>query len=366
MPKISKRVTDAAHPRPDRYILWDTELKGFGLLVLPSGVKSYFYQYRTPEGRQRRATIGRHGEWTPAQARKKADECRQLVRSGRDPLGEKRALRLAPTVGDLLEAYLSSQSFKEKAASTQAIDHGRIERHLRPLLAKKHAHLLTSEDVRRALAYIRRGKTAADIKTRKRGRARVRGGEGTARMAIDLLRTIFNWALEERLVKENPCSGIKTGASGTRDTIIDNPADYCRLFDALDRLESQRRLRAPVADAIRLIALTGCRRGEAAGLRWEHVDLRRGRILLPPQSHKTGRKTGKPREIILPAAAQAIIAWQREGKPNQFVFMPAGGNGPIALSKPWRMVREEAQLPRSLGLHGVASNTVNQNCQAPF
>ena len=65
---------------------------------------------------------------------------------------------------------------------------------------------------------------------------------------------------------------------------------YRRLFATLDRMETERRIRSPVADAIRLIALTGCRRGEAAGLRWGHVDLKQGRILLPPQSHKTGEK----------------------------------------------------------------------------
>ncbi|RPI41354.1 MAG: DUF4102 domain-containing protein [Hyphomicrobiaceae bacterium] len=65
MSKITKRVVDAAAPRHDRYIIWDAEIKGFGLLVMPSGIKSYFYQYRTAEGRQRRATIGKHGEWDP-------------------------------------------------------------------------------------------------------------------------------------------------------------------------------------------------------------------------------------------------------------------------------------------------------------
>ncbi len=178
MPKITKRIVDAARPRSDRYILWDTEIKGFGLLVLPTSVKSYFYQYRTPEGRQRRATIGKHGGWTPTQARKKAEEYRQLVRNRGDPLADKRALTEAPTVGDMLDAYLASESFKDKAASTQAIDRGRIERHLRPLLGNRHAHLLTDEDVRRAFAAIRSGKTAADVKTRKRGRARVKGGDG--------------------------------------------------------------------------------------------------------------------------------------------------------------------------------------------
>ena len=81
MSKITKRVVDAAVPKPDRYIIWDEEIKGFGLLVMPSGIKSYFYQYRTAEGRQRRAMIGKHGEWTPPEARAKAEDHREVVRA---------------------------------------------------------------------------------------------------------------------------------------------------------------------------------------------------------------------------------------------------------------------------------------------
>jgi len=365
MPKIAKRTVDAADLLANRYIIWDSEIKGFGLLVMPSGVKSYFYQYRTAEGRQRRATIGKHGEWTPTEARAKAEEYREMVRSGRDPLAEKRALREAPTVGEILDAYLTSESFKDKAASTQAIDCGRIERHLRPLLGRRHAHSISAEDIKRTFNAIRDGKTATDVKMRKRGRARVKGGSGAARMAVQLLRAIFNWAN----VKPNPCEGIKTGTSGTRETILDDAASYSRLFATLDQMEAEKRIRSPVADAIRLIALTGCRRGEAAGLRWRHVDLRQGRIVLPPQSHKTGRKTGKPREIILPSAARLIIARQTEGGPDDFVFAPSRGNGAIALSKAWRKVRAEAKLPPDLGLHGlrhsVASHLAMDGAQAP-
>ncbi|MGC1345174.1 MAG: site-specific integrase [Methyloceanibacter sp.] len=369
MPKITKRVVDATVPKAKLYIVWDCELKGFGLQVLPTGIKSYVFQYRTPEGRPRRITIGKHGEWTPTQARDRAEEYRQTVRAGSDPAGQKRALLEAATVGELLDAYLASESFKDKAPSTQTIDRGRIERHLRPLLGKRHAHLLTDNDIRRALAAIRDGKTSADIKTRKRGRARVKGGAGTARMSIDLLRVIFNFAIRERLVKVNPCVGVKTGSSGTRETILDDAADYARLFQTLDRMELERRIRAPVADAIRLIALTGCRRGEAAGLRWSHVDLQHGRLVLPPTAHKTGRKTGKPRTIILPSTAQAIIAQQPEGQPQDFVFAPARGNNALALSKAWRKVRAEANLPADIGLHGLrhslASHMAMAGAQAP-
>ena len=65
----------------------------------------------------------------------------------------------------------------------------------------------------------------------------MKGGDGAARMAIDLLRAIFNWAMAQRLIKENPCLGVKTGTSRTRDAIVEDAADYARLFEALDRLK---------------------------------------------------------------------------------------------------------------------------------
>ena len=169
----------------------NADLKGFGLLVLPSDVKSYVFNYRTPEGRGRRATIGKHGSVTPDQARDKAEQLRLAGLAGRDPLGEKQERRTAPTVGDVLDAYLASERFAAKAPSTQAIDRGRIERHLRPLLDRTHVHTLTPGGVERAFAVIRDGRTATVGKTRARGKARVTGGEGTACEAIHLLRAVL-------------------------------------------------------------------------------------------------------------------------------------------------------------------------------
>jgi integrase len=355
--KISKRIVDAAAPKPKRFIVWDIELKGFGLLVLPSGVKSYFYQYRTPEGRKRRITIGKHGDWTAEQARQKAEDYREIVRHSGDPLGEKRALRASATVGDVIDAYIASEAFEDKAEITKKIDLGRIERHLRPLLGKKHAHLVTEGNVKWAFNSIRDGKTAADVKTRKRGRARVRGGAGAARMAIVLLSIIYNWAIRTKLIKaENPCRHVDIGSTGTCDAILEHAADYAELFKTLDRMETERRIRSQVADAIRLIALTGCRRGEVANLRWRHVVGER--IVLPAREHKTGKRTGKPRIIALPAAAQAIIARQTEGKPDDYVFPPAKGNGgAIELTHVWDKVRKEAGL--SCTLHGLRHSTAS-------
>lgn len=354
MPKISKQTVDAARPQAADYFLWDIEIKGFGLKVLKTGVKSYIYQYRTPEGRSKRATIGKHSEtMTADDARKKAKRWRRMVEDGGDPLAEKQAAREALTVSQVLDLYLESGRFAEKAPSTQAIDRGRIERHIKPTLGRKFAGKLTGEDIRRAFSSIRDGKTAADVKTGNRGRAIVKGGEGTARMSVRLFRAVMRWAIAEGLASQNPADGVEVGADGSRDVIIEKSEDYARLFRTLETMQNELRLRPQVADAIRVIALTGARRGEIAGLRWSHVDLKGGVIILPPLEHKTGRKTQKPRIIGLPAAAQAIIAKQTEGKPSDYVFAPAKGDGPPNLSHPWRKIRIEAGLPETIGLHGL-------------
>ena len=265
---------------------------------------------------------------------------REACRAGRDPLRERRQLRQSRTMADLLDAYVESARFKAKTEQTQAIDRGRIERHLKPTLGREYAHTLTRDDVERAFAAIRDGKTACDETTENpRGRARVTGGPGAARMAIDLLRAAFNWAKGQGLAAANPCEHVETGSSRTHDAILEDATQHARLFKTLARMENEKRIREPVADAIRLIALTGARRGEVAGLLWDHVDLKRGLLTLPPAAHKTGRKTGGPRVIGLPAAAQAVIARQPEGEADDYVFARSKGSLASTLSHAFAEMR---------------------------
>src|SRR4051794_11312567 len=87
--KLTKRVVDEAKPSVNDLLIWDTQLKGFGLKVTPSGKKIYLYQYRIGgrAGRTRRITIGPHGSpWTPDTARDDAERYAFAVKKqGVDP-----------------------------------------------------------------------------------------------------------------------------------------------------------------------------------------------------------------------------------------------------------------------------------------
>ena len=76
-------------------------MPGFGLMVLPTGAKSFVFQYRAA-GRSHRATIGKVGALTPDQARAIAQDMARTVRLGGDPLEDKAAARAALTVAALL------------------------------------------------------------------------------------------------------------------------------------------------------------------------------------------------------------------------------------------------------------------------
>src|ERR1041384_3881101 len=182
-------------------ILWDTPVPGFGARRQRGDAVAYFLKYRTREGRQRWHTVGRHGSpWTPDDARQEARRILGEIVQGRDPSAEKRAARSALTVSQLCDMYLAdaeagrvlTRNRTAKKASTLTIDRGRIERHIKPLLGSLAVPSVTSDDVDRFMHDVAEGKTAVRTKTaRKRGLARVTGGQTAATRATSCMGGIF-------------------------------------------------------------------------------------------------------------------------------------------------------------------------------
>ena len=103
MPKITKRLVENIKPAKSDVFAWDDELRGFGMRVKSSGVRSYIVQYRNAHGRSKRMTIGEHGRLTAEEARKQARLILAEVEKGGDPAegarpraGLRRSMTFAP------------------------------------------------------------------------------------------------------------------------------------------------------------------------------------------------------------------------------------------------------------------------------
>lgn len=109
MGKLTKTAIDAlAIPAKGQAFLWDSELRGFGVRVIPSGLKAFVLQYRNEEGRSRRIVIGRYGVLTVEQARKQAILKLAAVVGGADPAEERAQSRAAITIREVCNWYLEN------------------------------------------------------------------------------------------------------------------------------------------------------------------------------------------------------------------------------------------------------------------
>jgi integrase len=349
--KLTKRALDALKPNPTRDVfLWDHEVPGFGLRIKSSGVRSFIVQYRNDHGASRRMTLGKFGVLTPDEARKIAKQTLAEAARGGDPAERRAQDREAMTVRQVCHAYLEAaekgfilgKRRRPKKPSTLYIDRGRIERHILPLLGNRRARELTTPDIVRFMRDVTAGKTADDVKTGFRGRAIVTGGAGTASRTVGLLGGILSFAVSEGIIATNPARGVKRPADNRREIRL-TADQYRALANALAAAESRGENPTAIV-AIRLLALSGCRRGEVEWLQWDEVDLL-GRCLRFSDS-----KEGKS---IRPLGGDTIKLLAKLPKHGRYVLP---GNAPdkpfMGLPKAWPRIVGKADLPE-LSPHGL-------------
>jgi integrase len=325
MAKITKRAVDALQPDKDRDVFaWDNELRGFGVRVKPSGVKTFLIQYRNIEGRTRRLVLGQYGALTPENARDLAREKLASVAKGGDPSAERHAMRAGMSVGEVCDWYIEEaeagrilgRNRRPIKASTLKMDRSRIETHIKPLLGARLVTGLTLRDIEGMQADIAAGKSALGRKAGRGGRST--GGSGVASRTVGTLRSLLGHAARLKVVSNNPAEGVRQLAVERRQRRLSD--DELRHLGKIMRSLAAEGEHPTGLAAIRMMLLSGFRRMEVLGLERNWVSRRDHCVRFPDT--KSGAQVRVLGEAAISCAESAPA---REGLP--FVFPADWGDG---------------------------------------
>jgi integrase len=323
--KITQRtIKNLEVPEGKNRIVWDSELKGFCVRITPSGAISFFLNYRS-HGRQRRYKIGNPPEWSADAARAEAAKIKPRIDAeGYDPLEEKQRARGEPTLRDLSKEYLErhySTNSRGKLRDTQT-----LEGLILPRLGALRLAAIGTRDIEK----LHRTLEATPYR---------------ANRVLALLSSMFSEATKWKWAKENPARGIQRYEEHRRERWLQDD-ELKALNTALDKYQDQS-----AANAIRLIALTGSRKGEVLQAKWSEFDLERGVWTKP--SHHTKQK--KVEHVPLSTAALELLRKMKPEGATGPLFPgrdPTKGAARVSLRKPWIQVCKRAGLAEGITLKG--------------
>jgi integrase len=291
--------------KPDTKKFIRSEGNGFSFRVMPSGAKTWLYIYSFA-GKRREINLGCYPEVTLKTARAKFEEARRKVKNGVDPVVEEQekaeARRRAPTVKDLCDEYLErhAKRFKKSWVEDERI----LAREVVPAWGRRQAADIIKRDVLKVVEAI------LD-----------RGSPGMANNSFQVIRKMFNFAVERDILPFSPCTGLKLPAPKlSRDRTL-SEQEIKAFWNNLDGCAISSGIRA----ALRLTLVTAQRPGEVIGLHTDEIDGEWWH--LPAERSKNGKAHRVPltplaREIIDRAIAE--IKEARGLEPDQkysgFVF----------------------------------------------
>ena len=306
--RLTQRRVDALPRRRVVRDVRDTELKGYGVRVMPSGAKRYFI-HSQHQGRRVWKIVGDAGTMTEAEARNRARSMLAALRDGRDADAGDPGEALFETVA---EEVFTRYGRRWKPRTLQ-VNRIYLRRQILPFFEDRFIGAITRPDVQDWFRSLHATPAAANR---------------SAPILSVIMQQAEAWGY--RPENSNPCNGIRRYRQ-TRSERFLPPEEYRRLARILDRHEADRPFHAA---AVRLLLLTGCRKSEILTLEWRFY--REGKLYLPDS------KTG-PRTVWLCAAARDVLT--RLPRSTQWVFPVGDLRTPWNWLDPfWQHVRKEAGL----------------------
>jgi integrase len=302
--------------KSNQQLYWDDDQPGFGVRVTRSS-KSYIVESRV-EGKTRRVTLGRHGKLTADQARKMAKKEIGKLASGVDPSVERAKRReMGLTLRQAFDAYLKGRRLKDGAKDG-----------LKPLTVKDYTKAMDESFGDWMSKPIR---SISVQMVRARYTNRVKASPARANNAMRVLRAVLRDAaaeVQDKSAKADLQNLIREALHKRwakverRETVIKKhelPA-WVKAVAALQNDHPQSKADV-VSDYLMFCILTGCRREEAAGLRWADVDMK-ARVF-------TLRDTKNREDHTLPMTdwLEEMFKRRRAATSSEFVFPGEGKSG---------------------------------------
>jgi integrase len=320
-------VRGLSPPDHGNRIHWDAgdpkkAIVGFGCRITEKGARSFVLRYYIA-GRERRLTIGSCPTWGVGAAREEAKRLlRDIDRGGYDPLAERVRDREAPTVNDLCTRYLAEHAAVRKGVRSRIEDERLIRQWIKPELGNRKVGEIRRSDVEKL-----HRKISERTPTR-------------ANRCKTLLSTMFSLVVRWEMRADNPASGVQKNYEEPRHRYLTGD-ELRRLTEALAALPNQQ-----AANVVRLLLLTGSRRGETLAATWSQFDLEQG-IWTKPSSHTKQKKLHR---IPLSAPARLLLAEMRAAAQHPtYLFPERGGDKPISdVKRAWETIRKTAQIDARL------------------
>ncbi|EKS28162.1 tyrosine-type recombinase/integrase [Afipia felis] len=344
---MSKKLTDSIVkdlPSPDKgnrvtYDGGEKAVRGFGVRVTAAGARSFILNYRTRTGRERRFTIGQYPTWKTTAARQEAEELRRRIDRGEDPMAEKEADRDAKTVADMTKKFLEEHSERKNRESTTALYEGMIDKWILPKFKHRKVSEVTFSDIDDLHHSITRD-----------------GGPYAANRALAVLSKMFNLAIRWQWRTDNPAKGVERNQEVKRHRYL-SPDEIKALLAAVNAHEDKQ-----AANIIRLLLLTGARRGEVLNATWDQFDLKEGVWTKP--GHTTKQKTehrvplsAPARQLLSTLHTEAKAAAKKAGTElPKWVFVGRVNGGPReGIKGPWDEICKAAKLigPKAVRVHDL-------------
>jgi integrase len=336
---VAQRLTDASvkrlrAPRAGNKITYDDDVAGFGIRVTAAGARSFVFNYRTRSGRERRHTIGSHPDWRTTGAREEARRLRRLVDEGGDPLASIEAERDAPTVAELCD-HFELEHLPRKRPGT-ATDYRRmLHNHIRPHFGQ-HSKVADVD-----FSHI-------DALHRKISKA---GHKHRANRVVAVLSKMFALAIRWKLRPDNPCKGIERNQEGKRKRYLSGD-ELVRLTAALAEHADRQ-----AANIVRMLLLTGARRGEVLAARWADIDLGTGTWTKPASTTKQAADHVAP---LSAPVRQLLSDIADNGPATKYVFPGHAAAGHrTTIKRNWRRITKAADIT-GLRVHDLRHSFASQ------